>query len=215
MPATDFSIGADTALNNIVDAIDKIKYTASSTHRAFVIEVMGDECGYLPLMSSLASGAEQAYLPEHGITLDALSADVRALRQGFHKGKSLGILIMGEHASRHYNTDVIRRVMEEEGRDEFDVRAVILGHLQRGGVPSPFDRIQASRFAHHAVRYLLEQMANQEIGANCVGLLGKRVEVTSLEQAMAMLDAGQGRPRDQWWMDLYELAYRLSNPPAA
>jgi 6-phosphofructokinase 1 len=213
LPATDFSIGADTALNNIVDAIDKIKYTASSTHRAFVIEVMGDECGYLPLMSALASGAEQAYLPEDGITLEKLAADVADLRQGFRQGKSLGILIMGEHASRHYNTDVIRRVIEEEGQDEFDVRAVILGHLQRGGVPTPFDRMQASRFAHHAVRHLLEQLAEDDTSANCIGLIGRRIEITPLEKAMALLDESGGRPKEQWWRGLGKLVERLSNPP--
>ncbi len=215
LPATDFSIGADTALNNIVDAIDKIKFTASSTHRAFVIEVMGDLCGYLPLMSALASGAEQAYLPEEGITLEKLAADVAALREGFRQGKSLGILIMGEHASRHYNTDVIRRVIEEEGQDKFDVRAVILGHLQRGGVPTPFDRIQASRFAHHAVHHLLEQLAEDDTSANCVGLIGRRIEITPLDQAMALLDESGGRPREQWWMPLRELLVRLSSPPVA
>jgi 6-phosphofructokinase 1 len=214
LPATDFSIGADTALNNIVEAVDKIKTTASSTHRAFVIEVMGGECGFLPLMSGLASGAEQAYLPEDGITLEQLSDDVEGLRQGFRKGKSLGIMIMGEHASRHYNTDVIRRVMQEEGEDEFDVRASILGHLQRGGVPTPFDRIQASRFAHHGMRRLLDQIQLDETDANVIGLIGKRIEITPLADAMKMLDRSGGRPTEEWWMSLRSLAVRLASPPA-
>ncbi len=215
LPATDYSIGADTALNNIIDAVDKIKYTASSTHRAFVIEVMGGDCGYLPLMSALASGAERAYIPEEGITLADLAADVLDLRQGFRGGKSLGIVVMGEHASKHYNTDVIRRVMEEEGEDEFDVRAVILGHLQRGGVPTPFDRIQAGRFAHHAVRHLLNQIEDDDNSANVIGLTGKRIEITNLEDAMDMLNEAGTRPVEQWWLGLRGLARCLSNPPDA
>ncbi len=209
-PATDYTVGADTALNNIIQAVDKIKDTASSTHRAFIVEVMGDECGYLPLMSALACGAERAYLPEDGITLDGLAADVQALRDGFQSGKSLGIFVMGENASHHYNTDVIRRVMQEEGQDEFDVRACILGHVQRGGAPTTFDRIQASRFASRAVMHLLDQIRADDNGAFVVGLLGKRVEMTPLDQAMAMLDASRGRPSQQWWYELSAIMKRLS-----
>lgn len=213
VPATDYSVGADTALNNIIQAVDKIKDTAGSTHRAFIVEVMGDQCGYLPLMSALACGAERAYLPEDGIALDALANDVEDLRTGFQSGKSLGIFVMGENASRHYNTDVIRRVMQEEGRDEFEVRACILGHVQRGGAPTPFDRIQASRFANHAVMHLLDQIRDDDNGANVIGLLGKKIEVTPLDKAMALLDPAAGRPANQWWYDLNTVLARLSLTP--
>jgi 6-phosphofructokinase 1 len=213
VPATDYAVGADTALNNIIEAVDKIKDTAGSTHRAFIIEVMGDQCGYLPLMSALACGAERAYLPEDGIALDSLADDVQDLRDGFRSGKSLGIFVMGEYASRHYNTDVIRRVMQEEGQDEFEVRACILGHVQRGGAPTPFDRIQASRFANHAIMHLMEQIREDDNGANVIGLLGKRIEVTPLDQAMALLEPGAGRPIKQWWYDLNAVLERLSLTP--
>ncbi|HSN76178.1 MAG TPA: 6-phosphofructokinase [Anaerolineae bacterium] len=213
VPATDYAVGADTALNNIIEAVDKIKDTAGSTHRAFIVEVMGDECGYLPLMSALACGAERAYLPEDGIALDDLADDVQDLRDGFRSGKSLGIFVMGESASRHYNTDVIRRVMQEEGQDEFEVRACILGHVQRGGAPTPFDRIQASRFANHAVMHLMEQIREDDNGANVIGLLGKRIEVTPLDKAMALLDPAAGRPIKQWWYDLNAVLERLSLTP--
>ncbi len=213
VPATDYAVGADTALNNIIQAVDKIKDTAGSTHRAFIVEVMGDECGYLPLMSALACGAERAYLPEDGIALDELAGDVQDLREGFRLGKSLGIFVMGENASRHYNTDVIRRVMQEEGRDEFEVRSCILGHVQRGGAPTPFDRIQASRFANHAIMHLMEQVREDDNGANVIGLLGKRIEITPLDQAMALLQPGADRPSKQWWYELNTVLGRLSMNP--
>jgi 6-phosphofructokinase 1 len=200
-------------LNNIIEAVDKIKDTAGSTHRAFIVEVMGDQCGYLPLMSALACGAERAYLPEDGIALDDLAEDVEDLREGFRSGKALGIFVMGENASRHYNTDVIRRVMQEEGQDEFEVRACILGHVQRGGAPTPFDRIQASRFANDAIIHLLEQIREDDNAANVIGLLGKRIEVTPLDQAMALLDASANRPSAQWWYDLNSVLERLSLTP--
>lgn len=213
LPATDYAVGADTALNNIIEAVDKIKDTAGSTHRAFIVEVMGDECGYLPLLSALACGAERAYLPEDGIALDGLARDVNDLREGFRSGKELGIFVMGENASRHYNTDVIRRVMQEEGQDEFEVRACILGHVQRGGAPTPFDRIQASRFANHAVIHLLDQIREDDNGANVIGLLGKRIELTPLDEAMALLNTDAGRPSQQWWYDLNKVLERLSLNP--
>lgn len=213
VPATDYCVGADTALNNIVEAVDKIKDTASSTHRAFIIEVMGDECGYLPLMSALACGAEQAYIPEDGISLDNLEADVKDLRDGFRAGKTLGIFMMGEEASRHYNTDVIRRVMQEEGHDEFDVRACILGHVQRGGAPTPFDRIQASRFANVAIQTLMEQIKEEDNSAGVVGLVGKKIRITPLADAMAQLDSDAGRPKKQWWYGLKNVLYRMALTP--
>lgn len=213
VPATDYAVGADTALNNIVQAVDKIKDTAGSTHRAFIVEVMGEECGYLPLMSALACGAERAYLPEDGIAVGRLEADVEELREGFRSGKSLGIVVMGEHASHHYNTDVIRRVMQEEGRDEFEVRACILGHVQRGGVPTPFDRIQASRFANRAILHLLDQIREDDNGVHVIGLLNGRIELTPLDQAMNLLDPNAGRPSQQWWYELNQVLERMSRQP--
>jgi len=108
---------------------------------------------------------------------------------------------------------VIRRVMQEEGQDEFEVRACILGHVQRGGAPTPFDRIQASRFANHAIMHLMEQVRDEDNGANVIGLLGKRIEVTPLDQALALLDPAAGRPLKQWWYDLNAVLERLSLTP--
>jgi 6-phosphofructokinase 1 len=140
LPATELTVGADTALNNIIDAVDKIKYPAGSAHRAFLVEVMGRESGYLALAASVASGAEMQLLNEDGIDLRILQKDIEQLRQGFASGKKLGIVIIAEDASPYYGTDFVRRIMEAESQGQFDVREAILGHLQRGGVPTAFDR---------------------------------------------------------------------------
>ncbi|MCO6451538.1 MAG: 6-phosphofructokinase [Caldilineales bacterium] len=203
LPGTDFSIGADTALNNIVVDLDKIKDTASANKRAFVVEVMGYDCGYLALMAGLASGAEQIYLPEEGITLEKLVDDVRNLRKGFERGKLLSIIILSERASSTYDLDTIKRIMDEEGGDLFDVRSVDLGHTQLGGPPSPFDRILAARFASAAVQHLCQHEG--DVFCRCMGLRGKQLRAVELSDAMAEIDWPYERPRQPWYMSLREL----------
>ena len=144
LPASDLSIGADTALNSIVTDVDKIKQSAVASHRCFVVEVMGEDCGFLALMGGMATGAERVYLPEEGITLERLSEDLDVLRAGFAHGKRLGLVIRGEGADALYTTSFIESLFNHESNGLFDVRGAILGHVQDGGQPSPFDRIQAT-----------------------------------------------------------------------
>jgi len=208
LPGTEFSIGADTALNNIISALDKIKDTAGSNKRAFVVEVFGHDCGYLAVMAMLASGAEQMYLPEEGITLQQLADDVSTLRKGFERGKRLSILLLNDSASPAYNLDMVQNIMEEEGGDLFDVRSVRLGHTQRGGSPTPFDRILAARLATAA----METLQSLEAGAAdclCLGLRGKRIVATGLDEALAEIDWPNERPKEEWFMELRELARLL------
>ncbi len=205
LPATEFAIGADTALNNIMSALDKIKDTAGSNKRAFVVEVFGHDCGYLALMASLASGAEQMYLPEEGITLQQLADDVATLREGFERGKRLSILILNERASHAYNLDMVQSIMEEEGGDLFDVRSVRLGHVQLGGSPSPFDRILAARLATVAVE-TLQSLNESATDCLCLGLRGKHIIATELDTALAEIDWPLERPKEEWFMKLRELA---------
>lgn len=203
LPGTDFSIGADTALNNIISAVDKIKDTAGANKRAFVVEVMGYHCGYLALTAALASGAEQVYLPEEGITLQQIIEDVAEMRRGFEHGKLLSILIFSEYASPTYTQDIIRRIMDAEGGEFFDVRSVVLGHVQRGGSPTPFDRILAARLALGAVRHLAEH--KDSCFCRSVGLRGKNVITLDMEEALAEMDWPLERPKRQWFMELREL----------
>ena len=205
LPATEFAIGADTALNNIISAVDKIKDTAGSNKRAFVVEVFGHDCGYLALMAALASGAEQVYLPEEGITLQQLADDVEMLRGGFERGKRLSILILNERASPAYDLNMVQAIMEEEGGDLFDVRSVRLGHVQRGGPPSPFDRILAARLATAAME-TLQSLEDNATDCLCMGLRGNRIVASELSAALTEIDWPHERTSQEWFMELRELA---------
>ncbi|SMC17338.1 6-phosphofructokinase 1 [Desulfacinum hydrothermale DSM 13146] len=210
LPCTEFTIGCDTALNNIVQALDKIRHTAGANRRAFVVEVMGRQSGFLALAGALASGAEKAYLPERGISLAELNTDVEALRESFRCGKRMVIYLRNENASRHYTTDFIARLLEEESRGLYQVRTAILGHLQRGGSPTAFDRILACRMGSAAAREmgrLLEEGARDGVA---LGLRGRGVEAIPLGEALEALDLQAGRPRRQWFLELDSAAQILA-----
>ena len=212
LPGSEFSIGADTALNNIVDAVDKIKQSAVATRRCFVVEVMGHWCGYLALMSGLATGAERCYLPEDGITLDDLKRDVTNLSNGFQSGKRLGLVIRNENANPVYTTNFICSLFEEEGRDVFDVRPAILGHLQQGGDPSPFDRIQATRLASLCLQYLIEQCDLNSTNSAFIGLQNGKIAFHDMRDFDRMSDMELQRSREQWWLQLKPIASLMAKP---
>jgi len=212
LPGTEITIGADTALNNIVDAIDKIKYTAGAAHRAFIVEVMGRQCGYLALAAGLATGAEMELLNEDGITLDSLRHDIETLRQGFAQGKKLGIVIISEGASPHYDTEFVRRIMEAESGGQFEVRQTILGHLQRGGAPTAFDRVQGSRLGAHAARQIMQDIESGNTDINVIGIERRGVAVTPYKEAMMEMDWVCGRPKEQSFMNWRNLVDTLAKP---
>ena len=218
LPASELSIGADTALNNIVSAVDKIKQSAVASRRAFVVEVMGRWCGYLALMSALATGAERVYIPEDGVTLEDMVEDVEQLKQGFSQGKRLGVMIRNELANETYSTSFMTALFEEEGGDLFDVRQAILGHIQQGGNPSPFDRIMATRLAAMCIDYIEEHMDDEEPRSACIGQQAGRIVFTDLEDVPRLMDRRFRRPRQQWWLGLQSVARILAQPgpsPAA
>jgi 6-phosphofructokinase 1 len=212
LPGTQVAIGADTALNNIVEAVDKIKSTAGAAHRAFIVEVMGRRCGYLALASGLATGAEMELLAEDNATLETLLRDVDQLGEGFRRGKKLGIVVMSEGAFRYYDTDFVRRVMEAEANGRFEVRTAVLGHLQRGGVPSAFDRVEGSRLGAHAARQIMSNIAAGETDAYVIGIVDQQVVVTPFAEAMAQVDWENWRPREQDWLKWHALADTLAKP---
>ncbi|MEW6403968.1 MAG: 6-phosphofructokinase [Chloroflexota bacterium] len=214
LPGSEFSIGADTALNNIVDAVDKIKQSAVATRRCFVVEVMGHWCGYLALMSALATGAERFYLPEEGITLSTLQNDVASLSRGFNSGKRLGLVIRNEYANSIYSTNFICSLFEEEGKDVFDVRPAILGHLQQGGDPSPFDRIQATRLARLCLEHLIEQCNQGDTSGCFIGLQDGKFVFHDMRDFDRMADMKCQRPRDQWWLQLRPIANLMAKVTA-
>ncbi|MBN1303881.1 MAG: 6-phosphofructokinase [Anaerolineales bacterium] len=210
LPGSELSLGADTALNSIVDAVDKIKQSAVATRRCFVVEVMGHWCGYLALMSGLATGAERVYLHEEGITLDDLKRDVTMLTEGFEMGKRLGLIIRNEYANNIYKTDFICALFEEEGRDLFDVRPAILGHMQQGGDPSPYDRIQATRLARLCLEYLVEQCEKGQDGNAFVGLEKGSYRFHEMRDFERMVNSEYQRPQELWWMERREITRMLA-----
>lgn len=144
---TDMAIGADSALNVIVNAVDMIKDTASSHDRAFIIEVMGRNCGYLAAMSAIACGAEVIIIPEVSFDLKKIA---ERLAKRHDEGRTNSIIMVAEGAASAYDVD-----MQLKGKIGYDTRITVLGHLQRGGSPTVFDRILASRLGRGAVEALL------------------------------------------------------------
>lgn len=158
---TDYTIGYDTALNTIVEAVDKIRDTANSHERLFFVEVMGRDAGFLALNSALASGAEAAIIPEIVTGEDQLES---LIQRGFRKTKNSSIVLVAESDATGGAIGVAQRL--KETHPEYDSRITILGHLQRGGTPSAMDRILASRLGAAAIDALIEEQRNVMVGIN-------------------------------------------------
>ena len=156
---TDTTIGYDTALNTIMDCVDKIRDTASSHERLFIVEVMGRDAGFLALNGAIASGAEAAIIPEISTEVDQLGELIKA---GFRKSKNSSIVLVAESPVTGGAMALAERVKNEY--PEYDVRVTILGHLQRGGRPTAYDRILASRMGAAAIDALLDDQRNVMIG---------------------------------------------------
>jgi 6-phosphofructokinase 1 len=212
LPGSELSIGADTALNTIVEAVDKIKQSAVATRRCFVVEVMGYRCGYLALMGGLATGAERVYLHEEGVTLKDLQKDVEALSQGFMSGKRLGLMIRSEGANQVYTTSFMCSLFEEEGHAQFDVRQTILGHMQQGGDPSPFDRIQATRLARLCLENLISECDQGFNHCTFIGLQAGQIKFHDMQDFPRIIDAENQRPKEQWWLELQKINKLLAQP---
>ena len=204
LPGSELSIGADTALNNAVGALDSIKQSAAASHRCFVAESMGRKCGYLALMSGIATGAERVYLNEDGLTLAQLAQDSARMVDSFRSGRQLYLVIRNERASKNYTLDVLAKIFSQEGHGLYDVRHAAIGHLQQGGDPSAFDRIMATKLVAHALDLLAEQLGAGTYHSSYVGLTGGRISHHRLERMNDELDLASRRPLHQWWMGLRE-----------
>ncbi len=156
--------------------------------------------------------AQRVYLNEEGVKLKDLQEDLDNLIRGFKKGKRLGLLIRNENAHPTYTTDFISALLDAEGGDLFDVRQAILGHLQQGGNPSPFDRIQATRLATLSMDYLIDHAITKSIDSAFIGLQGKELKFHNLEDFPRLIDEDHQRPRDQWWLDIRPILKVLAQP---
>ncbi|HIC31318.1 MAG TPA: 6-phosphofructokinase [Flavobacteriaceae bacterium] len=172
---TSHTLGYDTALNTVVDCIDKIRDTASSHNRLFFVEVMGRDAGHIALNVGVGAGAEEILIPEEDLGLDRL---LESLRRSKQSGKSSSIVIVAEGDKTGKNVFELKDYVEAN-MSEYEVRVSVLGHMQRGGSPSCFDRVLASRMGVKAVESLLEGKSNF-----MVGLLKDEIALTPLEQAV-------------------------------
>jgi 6-phosphofructokinase 1 len=215
LPGTQMCIGADTALNVIVDAIDKIKTSASASRRCFVAETMGRDCGYLALMGALAGGAEQVYLNETPVTLAEIETDLAWLVHSFDRQhRDFCLWVRNEKANANYTTEVLAHLVDEAGRGRYDTRTARIGHIQQGGTPTPADRILATELAERALSTVEAEWAADAAGYACVGVDTERMIVTDLAEAMKATDADHQRPAYQWWLGLRDLIPVVNRQPA-
>jgi len=184
LAGSEITLGVDTALNIALEAIDRLKTTASSHQRAFLIEVMGRKCGYLALMAAIAGGAEVVILPEYDTTPEQVAAD---LRGAYARGKPHAIAVVAEGA--HYNAQAL---MEYFGRDDaltgFALRTTILGHVQRGGTPVPADRVLGTIFGHKALELLLAGRYNELVVMQKSQITSVPLEAVAGKQRQVLLD---------------------------
>jgi len=172
---TDMAIGVDTALNTIIRAVDRLRDTASSHTRAFVVEVMGRDCGYLALLAAIAGGAEAVLVPELGFDLDQLAARIR---YGYDRGKKHAIIIVAEGITeKTAGQTVADHLIEATG---FEVRVTVLGHVQRGGTPTAYDRLLAGRLGAAATVQLQSGMSGV-----MVALESDKVDIKNLSQILS------------------------------
>lgn len=189
IPCTDFTIGFDTAINTVIDAIDKIRDTATSHERTYVIEVMGRNAGDIALWAGVAGGAESILIPEEPANVDSM---VEKLKRGAARGKRHSIILVAEGAGRGF--EIGEKIREKTG---WETRVTVLGHIQRGGSPTAFDRTLASRMGSMAVDLLMKGE-----GGKAVGIIGGVLQANEIDRVLAT-------PRKPN-MSLYSLASILS-----
>ena len=175
LSGSDSTIGFDTAINTVIDAVDKIRDTADSHNRLFFVEVMGRDSGFIALKSGIATGAVAVMTPEMGMSIDDL---VAVLQAGEQSNKTSSIVIVAEGDPNGGAYEIAKRVKEKT--DTYETRITVLGHLQRGGSPSCFDRVLASRLGVAAVEAL--RQGHNDVMA---GVIDDKIELTPFEIAIS------------------------------
>ncbi|XP_026093446.1 ATP-dependent 6-phosphofructokinase, platelet type-like isoform X6 [Carassius auratus] len=216
VPGTNLSIGADTALNAIVETCDRIKQSASGTkHRVFIIETMGGYCGYLASVGGLASGADAAYIFEEPFDIKDLQSNVEHLTEKMKTSIQRGLILRNENSNENYTTDFIYQLYSEEGKGVFDCRKNVLGHMQQGGAPSPFDRNFGTKIAAKAMQWISRKLnesyrqgrvfANTEDSACLLGMRRRALLFQPVVQLRDETDFVHRIPKEQWWLKLRPL----------
>ena len=210
LPGWKMSIGADSALNVATESLDRVKQAASAHRCCFVVETMGGSCGFLALLSGLAAGAERVYLNEDGYTIATLSEDVRQMRAAFEQGRRFYLVVRSESAHPHYTTDFLARMFKAESDDLYGVATLVIGPVQEGPNPSPFDRMSAARLAGRGIDFLTAQLA---AGTHEAAFPGDQIEgalMEPLQQFAPLIDAAHRRTLDPWWLQLHETSKKVN-----
>uniref|UniRef100_A0A8D0DFB8 6-phosphofructokinase n=1 Tax=Sander lucioperca TaxID=283035 RepID=A0A8D0DFB8_SANLU len=213
VPGSDFSIGTDTALNTITMTCDRIKQSAAGTkRRVFIVETMGGYCGYLATMAGLASGADAAYIYEEHFNIHDLEVNVEHLVEKMKTTVKRGLILRNEKCNANYTTDFIFSLYTEEGKGVFDCRKNVLGHMQQGGTPSPFDRNFATKMGIKSVLWLTDKLkecyrhgrifANSPDSACVLGMKKRSLVFQPLEELKDQTDFEHRIPKIQWWLKL-------------
>ncbi|XP_051281972.1 ATP-dependent 6-phosphofructokinase, platelet type isoform X4 [Dicentrarchus labrax] len=216
IPGSDLSIGSDTALNAITDTCDRIKQSASGTkRRVFIIETMGGYCGYLATVGGLAAGADTVYIYEEPFDIRDLQANVEHLTQKMKTSIQRGLVLRNENCNENFTTDFVYQLYTEEGRGVFDCRKNILGHMQQGGAPSPFDRNFGTKVAAKAIQWITRTLkdsykggrvfANSEDTACLLGMRRRAMVFQPVAQLRDETDFVHRIPKEQWWLKLRPL----------
>uniref|UniRef100_A0A8C5GE30 ATP-dependent 6-phosphofructokinase n=1 Tax=Gouania willdenowi TaxID=441366 RepID=A0A8C5GE30_GOUWI len=216
VPGSDLSVGADTALNAITTTCDRIKQSASGTkRRVFIIETMGGYCGYLATVGGLASGADAAYIYEEPFDIRDLQANVEHLTEKMKTSIQRGLVLRNENSNENYTTDFIYQLYSEEGRGVFDCRKNVLGHMQQGGAPSPFDRNFGTKISAKAMQWVTKKLvetfrhgrvfANSEDSCCLLGMRRRALIFQPVVQLKDETDFIHRIPKEQWWLKLRPL----------
>ncbi|XP_061926025.1 ATP-dependent 6-phosphofructokinase, liver type [Entelurus aequoreus] len=221
VPGTDFSLGADTAVNAAMEGCDKIKQSASGTkRRVFVVETMGGYCGYLATCTGIAVGADAAYIFEDPFNIHDLKTNVEHLTEKMKKDIQRGLVLRNEKCHEHYTTEFLHKLYSAEGKDIFDCRVNVLGHLQQGGAPSPFDRNYGTKLGVKAIQWISEKLtenfrqgrvfANSPDSACVLGLNRKVVAFSPVTTLKDATDFEHRMPKVQWWFNLRPMLKMLA-----
>ncbi|XP_061547426.1 ATP-dependent 6-phosphofructokinase, liver type [Phycodurus eques] len=221
VPGTDFSLGADTAVNAAMEGCDKIKQSATGTkRRVFVVETMGGYCGYLATSTGIAVGADAAYIFEDPFNIHDLKTNVEHLTEKMKKDIQRGLVLRNEKCHEHYTTDFLHKLYSAEGKGIFDCRVNVLGHLQQGGSPSPFDRNYGTKLGVKAIQWISEKLTenyrqgrvftNSADTACVLGLQRKVVSFSPLTELKDATDFEHRMPKVQWWFNLRPMLKMLA-----
>ncbi|KAK9481198.1 phosphofructokinase-domain-containing protein [Lipomyces japonicus] len=226
VPGTEYSLGSDTCLNALVDYCDAIKQSASATRRrVFVVEVQGGKSGYIATCAGLMVGALAVYTPEEGVNLRLLETDIEHLRNSYAEDQGQNragkLILRNEKASKIFTTNLIADIIREEAQDRFDARTANPGHVQQGGIPSPMDRLRATRLAVKCMQFIeqhqddgRETRGSDQKSATVIGISGAKIVFTPAKFLYDHeTEVENRRPRGVFWTEIQKVSEMLSGRP--